>query len=165
MKWSHWWFLLALTLILPLAATPASAQYMYLDSNGDGVHTSEDVMNANGIATTVDVWVDTDNNRDGSAAVCNSSDADLTINSYVFNLEATGGNVTYSGFINQQTTFTFNFTEVNTGNNLYKNGYGQQAALPPGTYKLATITMEERLVESIPSRCRGPRSACRVRVG
>ena len=122
-------------------AQVATAQYMYLDSNGDGVHTAADVMNANGAPTTVDVWVDTDNNRDGSAAVCNSSDADLTFNSYVVNLRAQNGTVTYTNFINRQTTMTFNFVEVNTGDGQYKNGFGQQTPLAPGTYRMCTITV------------------------
>ncbi|HET9251866.1 MAG TPA: putative Ig domain-containing protein, partial [Candidatus Eisenbacteria bacterium] len=122
-------------------ASVADAQYMYLDSNGDGVHSAADVMNANGTPTTVDVWLRTNLNRDGSTAVCNQADGDLTMNSYVVSFAATGGNVTYSGFINRQTTFAVAFGEVNAGNNLYKNGFGQQAALPPGTYRLATITI------------------------
>ncbi|HET9252783.1 MAG TPA: putative Ig domain-containing protein [Candidatus Eisenbacteria bacterium] len=141
MRWSYRWLLLAFTLLLPLAAAPASAQYMYLDSNGDGVNTSADVMNALNTPTTVDVWLVTNENRDGSTAECNTADGELTMNSYVVNLLAQGGTVTYSGFINRQTTFGVNFGEVNAGDGQYKNGYGQQAALPAGTYQLMTITI------------------------
>jgi hypothetical protein len=49
-------------LALALAPLPSHAQYMYLDSNGDGVHTSADVLHGNG-PTVVDVWLDTGHNR------------------------------------------------------------------------------------------------------
>jgi hypothetical protein len=95
MKWSHRWLFLAALLLLPLAAGRASAQYMFLDANGDGLYDpAVDKMNANGVATTVDVYVITDKNRDGSTAICDSDDDNgnppgftpLTINSYAFNL-------------------------------------------------------------------------------
>jgi hypothetical protein len=84
--------------------TPVSAQYMYLDSNANGIHDAGDVLNANGTPTTVDVWLRTNQNRDGSTAECNTADGELTMNSYVVCLLAQGGTVTYSGFINQQPT-------------------------------------------------------------
>jgi hypothetical protein len=45
---------------------PARAQYMYLDSNGDGVHTATDLLQPNGVSTTVDLYLATNQNRDGS---------------------------------------------------------------------------------------------------
>ena len=80
--------------LLGAFATPAAAQYMYLDSNGDGIHTEADDLNANGVPTTVDVWIITNQNRDGSEAVCNTQDGILQINSYAVNLVAEGGTVT-----------------------------------------------------------------------
>src|SRR5215471_6758652 len=114
---------LAAALTLPLAL-PAYAQYMYLDSNGNGIHDSGDQMSPNGTGTTVAVWLDTGHNRDGSVPSCDTADGVLTVNSYVVNMASSGGNVTYSGFVNDQTTMTVAFGEVNTGNNLYKNGFG-----------------------------------------
>src|SRR2546426_7594492 len=133
--------LLALLLTLPLAV-PASAQYMYLDSNGNGLPDAGDKLNANGTATTVDVYVRTNMNRDGSAATCDADAASpLSFNSYVVNLRASGGTVTYSGFVNRQTTFTTGFGEINTGNGDYKNGFGQQTPLSPGQYRMCTVTI------------------------
>jgi hypothetical protein len=43
----------------------ATAQYMYLDSNGNGVHDAGDVMQGTGVGTTVD-GLATNANRDGS---------------------------------------------------------------------------------------------------
>jgi len=133
--------ILAMALTLPLAL-PAYAQYMYLDSNGNGIHDSGDVLQSNGTATTVDVWLITDHNRDGSTAACDTGDGALTINSYVVEMAASGGNVTYSGFVNQQAAnMPTSFGEVNTGNNQYKNGFGGGTQLAAGTYKLCTVTI------------------------
>ena len=59
----------SLVLALLLLAPPCFAQYMYLDSNGDGVHTAADVLHSVG-PTVVDIWLDTGHNRDGTATVC-----------------------------------------------------------------------------------------------
>jgi PKD repeat protein len=144
MKWSHRWLFLVAALLLPLAAAPASAQYMYLDSNANGIHDDGDLLNANGVPTTADVWIITNQNRDGSEATCNTEDGILQINSYAVNLLAQGGTVTYSNFINQQAAWTVNFGEENDGDGQYKNGYGGPVAnaLPPGgPYRLATVTI------------------------
>src|SRR5207245_3471618 len=60
---------------------PAWAQYMYLDTNGDAVHPGADVVSLVGL-THVDVWLDTNHDRDGSLQTCNSH---------------TGAPVTYAG--------------------------------------------------------------------
>ena len=45
--------LVALGALFVLAqAPPASAQYMYMDANGDGVWSTADVLNPNGTPTT-----------------------------------------------------------------------------------------------------------------
>ena len=136
-------FLLLVVSALAGLAVPASAQYMYLDSNGNGVSDTGDRMNPNGTPTTVDVWLITDRNRDGSVVECNTQDGPLTINSYTVNLLAQNGAVTYSNFINRQSSFTFAFGELNEGDGQYKNGFGRQPPpLPPGgPYWLMTITI------------------------
>ena len=89
-----------------LSATPARAQYMYLDTNGDGVHTDADVVNPNG-PTHVDVWLDTNHDRDGSLQTCNShtgapvepsADSGLDIFSYDIFLVVTHGTVSWGEF-------------------------------------------------------------------
>ena len=123
-------------------ATPVSAQYMFLDTNGDGLHTDADDLLANGTPTNATVYIITNQNEDGSAAVCNQNpETPLTINSYVVSLQAVGGLVEYSNFTNLQTSFAFNFGEVNADSINYKNGYGGQLPLDPGKYALATITI------------------------
>jgi len=121
-------------------STPASAQYMYLDSNGDGVHTTADLVNSGG-PTTIDVWLDTQHNRDGSLAVCYPDTTQpLTINSYVFSIRTTNGTATWSGFINRQPTMTTAFGEHSSSTE-YENGFGGITPRPAGRYFLATIVM------------------------
>ncbi|HSQ61275.1 MAG TPA: hypothetical protein VLT84_12755, partial [Acidobacteriota bacterium] len=76
----------SLRLILLLAllsqAPPAAAQFMYLDSDGDGLYTVGESLTP--ATTAVDVWLDTEHNRDASNTACNSSSASLTIGSYSF---------------------------------------------------------------------------------
>ena len=130
--------------LLGLYSVPASAQYMFLDANGDGVYNADtDKLNSNGTATTVDVYLVTNQNRDGSTAVCDvDGTSPLSINSYVINLEAAGGTVTYANFINDMgASFSTNFGELNAGDGGYKNGYGAQTPVQPGKYKVATITI------------------------
>jgi hypothetical protein len=91
---------LLLIAALVVVTSPAAAQYMYLDSNGNGVHDSGDRLAPNGTATTVDVWLDTNHNRDGSVATCDADPSqELTLNDYYVNFKAAGGLVSYSGFV------------------------------------------------------------------
>ena len=139
-------------------APSAQAQYMYLDTNGDGAHSAADVLQANGSPTTVDIWIRTNANRDGAAAFCNQDfSLPLTINSYVVNLEAVNGTVSYVNFINRQPAWSVNFGQINSDGVHYKNGYGGPNPSPPGTYHLATLTVlglsgapDIRIVDRIP---------------
>ena len=132
--------LLCLAAALAVAAPPALAQYMFLDTNGDGFRTTADRLSSIGLPTTVDVWVITDHNRDGSPATCNvDAAAPLGLSSYAFNLQTVNGLASYGGF----TTHVGNiaFGELNPGGGLYENGYGMVQTLPPGKYRLATLTV------------------------
>jgi len=120
-------------------ATPAAAQYMFLDTNGDGVRTTADHLVSG--SNTVNVYLNTNHNRDGSPATCDADGVSpLTINSYVINLSGT--NVTYSAFSNDMgAAFSTNFGEINAGDGRYKNGFGAQNPVPEGLYKLAHLTV------------------------
>ncbi len=131
---------LAGILLAALATAPsAQAQYLYLDSNGDGIHTAADVLQPSG-STTFDVWIITDHNRDGTAAVCPTADGALTINSYEFILHAVNGTVTYGAFVNQRPEMN---TPITAASNTvdFHIGFGGVTLNPPGAYKLATITV------------------------
>src|SRR5436309_1576491 len=70
------------TVLLALSyATPSVGQYMYLDANGDGIHTPADIVSSSGV-TLVDVWIKTDSARDGTPASCSAADSSLTIRFY-----------------------------------------------------------------------------------
>ena len=122
-------------------SSPAAAQYMYLDANGNGVHDSGDRLAPNGTPTTVDVWLVTDHNRDGSPATCDvEPGAPLAFNSYFFNLQAAAGSVSYGGFVTYVGPVAFG--ELNPGDGVrYANGFGGFITYPPGTYHLATLTI------------------------
>ena len=132
---------LLLIATLGVVASPAAAQYMFLDANGNGVHDSGDRLAPNGTPTTVDVWLITDHNRDGSVATCNvEPGAPLAFNSYFFNLQAVAGLVSYGGFVTYFGPTAFG--EFNPGDGIrYANGFGGTIPYPPGTYRLATLTI------------------------
>ena len=129
---------LLVLLTLTLVSAQASAQYLYLDSNGDGVNSSADVVAPTG-PTTFDIWIHTDQNRDGSPATCVTEDGELTINSYEFVLHTIGGLVTWSGFVNHQANFTTSFGSASSSTDYY-TGLGGGVIQPPGLYRLASLT-------------------------
>ena len=131
----------ALAIVALISAVPhqATAQYIYLDSNGDGIHTSADVLATTG-TTTVDVWLSTDHNRDGGEATCDTGDGPLSINSYSFILKAQHGTVTWSGFTNQMAGFDIAFGVASNATD-YVNGFGSGAYLQAGLYHLATLSI------------------------
>lgn len=132
--------LLALFALAALApALSARAQYLFLDANGDGAHTAADVIQPSG-TTTFDVWIVTNQNRDGSAAVCPSQDGDLTLGSYEFILHAMNGTVTYGAFVNQRPELPIAFPSSFNATDFYV-GYGGGNALMPGKYRLGTLTV------------------------
>ena len=117
-------------------APPASAQYIYLDANGDGVHTAADVLAPVG-TTAFDLWLVTNANRDGGAATCTTGE-DLTINSYEFILRATNGIMAWGAFTNLQPDMSTSFGSQSTTAEFYA-GFGGGTILPPGTYRLGTL--------------------------
>lgn len=119
------------------------AQYMYLDSNGDGIHTAEDVVSPTG-TTTFDIWIRTNLTRDGVPKFCSSGDGPLDIRSYQFILHAEEGTVSWGPYSNAQPeAFPSSFgSEFDTTDAFVS--FGGFGALPPGTYKLGTLTLTIR---------------------
>ena len=126
---------------------PAYSQYIFLDTNGDGVNSHavpsapDDFLNAS--VTSVDIYIVTDKNRDGSAAICNSAEP-FTINQYEFTLHAYGvGSVTYGSWTDNM---GYNFglvlcgdgTRCTAGPDIWI-GRGDAAQSAPGKYKLGTL--------------------------
>ena len=134
--------LFAAVLTLPFAV-PASAQYMYMDSNGNGIHDVGDRLNANNDSTVVDIYLNTTLNRNGSAVSCNTAAGTaMDINSYAVTLKATGGTATYRNYINRQATAFPNHAEqLNPGDGTYKDAYYSFSYTPGGLFRLGTVTI------------------------
>jgi len=137
-------FLSGFALVLLALASPAYAQYMYLDSNGDGVHTAADKLHPVK-PTVVDIWFDTAHNRDGSATSCHSDPTiPLDLFSYNVNLKATGGTVAYSSYTNRMPRSTQLSTPPASDGTRFATGAFAAplaASFPPGKYLLGTFTI------------------------
>jgi len=121
-------------------APQAWSQFLYLDSNGDGLSSPNDVLNTRGTATTISVYLDTDHNADGSVAFCPNGPDSLTINSYEIILHATGGTVTFTNYVNLQGTMTTLLGSGSSSTDFYV-GFGGGSILSPGKYRLGTLTV------------------------
>ena len=125
--------LLLCVAVLALAVgVPASAQYMWIDVDGDGVCTSADVLD--NTKTSVDLWISTNLNGDGSEAFCPTGE-NLTINSYTFILRSSGG-LTFGTWVDAM-AFGVNLGSGAAGNDRWV-GRGSGTINDPGTYKLGT---------------------------
>ena len=113
---------------------------MYLDANGDGIHTPADIVSSSGV-TLVDVWIKTDSARDGTPASCSAADSSLTIRSYLVVLHAQDGTVTWGPFVNrQQEAMPFNIASAFDTTDAFVF-YDGSNPLPPGTYKLGSTSV------------------------
>jgi len=116
------------------------AQYLFVDANGDGVSTSADRLSAAG-PSTIAIWLRTDQNKDGSKAVCAADpSAAVSIFSYEFILHAAGGSVKWGTYTNLLPGMQFSFGTFSSGTDYY-TGYGGTNPLPPGKYKLGTVAV------------------------
>lgn len=134
-----------------LSATPAFAQFVYLDTNGDGLASCTDPSLPDDVlgpsTTTVDVYFETNRNDDGSSAACSMSSEPLTINSYEVLLTWSGeGRVTFGNWTNRMPGFTFNLTGglggVARGVRDIWIGLGGPDHLSPGRYKIGTLSLQ-----------------------
>jgi hypothetical protein len=123
-----------------LLVSPASAQYMYLDADGDGVHTDQDLMPTSG-GLDVDIWLVTNGNRAGDLVTCRSDPESLTINSYVLNLHAVGGTVHYGAFQNRMPTFDIALHSGQDSTD-WENGAAGMYPLASDRYRLGTLHIE-----------------------
>jgi PKD repeat protein len=138
MSRGKWMLGIALATLLA-SASPARAQYMFLDADGDGNHTAADRLTAG--TTSLDLWIRTNTDRNGSPATCASSPGTpLTINSYEFILKSVGGTVSWDSYTNLQPDFV---TDLGTASSPdeFHTGFGGGAILPAGTYKLGTLVV------------------------
>jgi hypothetical protein len=132
--------LVSLTTVLCLqlcVAPPGIAQQMFLDTNGDGVNTPADRLRVAG-ATKVDLWVETNRNRDGSGIAGQGSEP--TINSYEFVLRAEGGAVEWGEYTNLQPSMDLQLGPRKNATDYYRGQLGMET-LPPGRYKLGSLVI------------------------
>ncbi len=128
-----------LLLLALLVATPASAQYVFLDVNGDGACDTTDVLTP--ATTSVDVWFVTNAGRDGSPIACADTHYPMTFYSYEFILRALGsGTVTYGAYANLMPTMTTQVGPLGAGGSAdYFTGFGGYTYLAPGAYRVGTL--------------------------
>jgi hypothetical protein len=135
--------LLLLGVIAALAiGAPAYSQYVYFDTNGDGVCNSSDALTS--ANTTIDVWLNTNHDANGTTKTCSSAPAQpLDIFSYDLVVHQSGtGSVTFNSYTNTASGFTVvnNLTVAGADAGV---GYGAPvgANLSPGLYKLGTFSV------------------------
>lgn len=138
--------LLVLAAFIALAiGVPASAQYMYIDVNGDGLNTATDVLTPS--TTGVDIYLATNkkltdpNNIDSPVipTTCQTDPVELTINSYQIILTAPSGGVTYGAWTDNM-GFTIPVGNAQGGNDMVI-GWASATPQPAGTYKLGHLAL------------------------
>jgi len=134
---SRYSFALLIATLVFVAGASARAQSLWLDTNGDGIHNASDVVAPSG-TTTVDIWLRTDQNADGSPAVCVSDDGELTMSSYLVVLHAENGTVSWGTVTNHIGSFG---NPINAAPTPLEIGIGAGGSTPlaPGAYRLATV--------------------------
>ncbi len=134
---------LALSSFVLLAlAGPVRAQYMWLDSDGNEINDPDDRLNPIGVPTTVDVYLDTNHRKDGSAVICDIDPSmPLSIYCYYFCATLTNGTAAFSGFQNGMPTMTLDLG-ADSSSTEYVHGFANPTPIyPPGIYHLARFTV------------------------
>jgi hypothetical protein len=133
--------LAALTATLCLTASPARAQYIYIDTNADQVCNLSDVLVPG--SNTINVWLQTDANADQSQAVCqNGAGQILDIFSYEVVLHASGtGSVAYGAWTHNSTDLPGYAPQRGTvtGGGDFTVFYSNPTNNPPGLYRLGSV--------------------------
>jgi hypothetical protein len=131
--------LLVFAAVVALAiGVPASAQYMWIDVNGDGQCTNADVLTPS--VTSIDIWLSTDHKADGSLATCDTGDGNLTINSYTFVLSSGSGGVGYGAWSDNM-NFPLAAGGPISNSTDYFIGRASATIQNPGTYKLGSMAV------------------------
>ena len=133
-----------------------NCQTLYIDSNGDGLNWILELQNGHvdlpvdcvtEQTSSIDVYLATDKNPDGSAAPCAGSAQPMTINSYqvILRLDAwAGGHVVANGWTDAMGYTTPNITMGDgsfyaSGTDVWVGRTGESK--PGGTYKLGTLSI------------------------
>jgi Tol biopolymer transport system component len=131
--------LLVCTSLLPFMVGSAHAQYMYLDANRNGVHDAGDRLCQSGI-DSIDIWIDTGANRDGSPTECVTGHTTLAFNSYEFTLQTVNGTVAWGTYTNAMTGMTLRLVSPpGVCSDSYHDGFIGITANVQGRYRLGTL--------------------------
>lgn len=126
--------------VTTVAAAPrgALAQYFYLDVDGDGVGSWFREWAPNTDTTTVDVYVVTDKNLDGSPVICGSGGGSLDLWTYSLHLLGTGDPFQVVSIESLVPGMVESFPPV-TNSFGATVGYYTSNWLPPGTHRLLRL--------------------------
>lgn len=130
--------LLQLLLIIALGsaiARPLHAQQVFLDLNQDAVCDANDIP-AFSAVDTIDVWIDTSTNQDGSPAVCGTGE-ELTVAAYEVILRTDAGTAILS-WTNSRPEFTVEVQKTIQAGAMWVSYSSQTGSthLAPGKYLL-----------------------------
>lgn len=125
-----------------LVAAPVSAQYIYLDTNGDGICNTSDLLSPS--TTAIDIYFDTSHDALGNLIACPQGDGvNPNMFSYEFILHTTGvGSVTF-GTYTELSGFATNLIGPGTASGDFWAGYGSATALPASgnPYKVGSVAV------------------------
>ena len=129
--------------LLACLSGPSHAQYIYLDTNADGVNSDLDQICPSG-PTAIDIYLDTSANRDGTPAACPTGPDALSFNAYEFILRVTGGTLSWGAYTNRIPGFATRATRDSRDTTevaYYHNGWMGSSNEAPGLYRLGTLTV------------------------
>ena len=120
------------------------AQFIYFDTNGDGVSDYDDSVYAP--TDTLYVWLDTTHDPYGGVASCPTGEA-MTFGGYELVLNGSmrhGGTVLYGTWVNRIPQFNLGSTSAQEGQAIGVSYLAQTgpATLPPGRYLLGEIPIQ-----------------------
>jgi hypothetical protein len=140
--------LLAAAILLSATAVPSSAQYMYLDANGDGVNTADDRLSAEG-PTILTIYLNTNHDKDGSLQTCNShtqacgaitTSQPLDMFGYTLALKAVGGTVTWGTFTASDAAYTNSSPQISDSTEIEINQFRPTSTFTtPGLVAVGTL--------------------------
>lgn len=130
--------LVSILLLCSAAASPVTAQYIYLDLNGDGLNTPADVLG--GIPpVNVGVYLRTNMNRDGTPRTC-STGQPLSVGSFEFILHAVGGTLQFGALSGGLLSGAARDLSVSNSTDFYASRFDSSDVYSsPGTVLLGTI--------------------------
>lgn len=124
---------------------PAPAQVMYLDANGDGVHTTADawyLLERGDEPTQIDVYLSTVS-PDGQALTCPGTSNGLGLTGYTINLYSLDAPMLFTDVVNRMPGM-IETTPLVTYPYALSVGYWGGTVFPPGTYRLLSMTVTKQ---------------------